>query len=578
MPGPDPGSRPQTPPHPPTPTPLDRPAPPPPSPPPTPDPTATRSPSADARPPPAACACAAPRRDAARGGVRQLPHPSTPPHRHLRYANPGRCRRATQRRSRDATAKPGGRGCLVSRFLPDLSYLAPASTVPSYTSSPERFCTFGARPRAATARTVCRIRPGAMTARGAGKRHAPPDRRDGLRGADLLAEPGLTARRPGPPVRRADIRAAPRQRHGRHGRPHRVSPPHHNTRTHGHRLVLVPDGAHRPRQPVTGTVAVPGQHHGDDEQYPTSTEQIRTIVTSGPAVSDTVGHVTTRNPQPEAVAAARQMLEPRVQSIADLAHAHDLVNQRRAQATAAETALAHAVTEYAERYATARRAHGWTPAELGELGFPDNPPHAKRTRTHRRRATPTNPTRPPPPAAPGPTGAAPGGDRNPRPTDANPERGTTQHRHAPTPHAATGAPPHHHHHRTRLTPSRPDRHPAPRSHPQRPPDIPPPHPGAYPARSPTAHRAAARPTNAGATPTPGRSAAREAVPPSPRPGSSRGYHRAEAHSSATPAPSSRHRAWPAPPATAVTSEQPHRHGRQVSLRRDHKRRRPRPPW
>ena len=68
------------------------------------------------------------------------------------------------------------------------------------------------------------------------------------------------------------------------------------------------------------------------------------------------------------------MLEPRVQSIADLAHAHDLVNQRRAQATAAETALAHAVTEYAERYATARRAHGWTPAELGELGFPDNRP------------------------------------------------------------------------------------------------------------------------------------------------------------------------------------------------------------
>ncbi len=202
----------------------------------------------------------------------------------------------------------------------------------------------------------------------------------------------------------------------------------------------MPDGAHRPRQPVTGTVAVPGQHHGDDEQYPTNTEQIRTIVTFEPAVSDTVGRVTTRNPQPEAVAAARQMLEPRVQSIADLAHAHDLVNQRRAQATAAETALAHAATEYAERYATARRAHGWTPAELGELGFPDNHPHTKRTRTHRRRATPTNPTRPPPPAVPDPAGATPGGDRNPRPTDANPERGTPQHRHAQTPHAATGAP------------------------------------------------------------------------------------------------------------------------------------------
>jgi hypothetical protein len=125
------------------------------------------------------------------------------------------------------------------------------------------------------------------------------------------------------------------------------------------------------------------------------------------------------------------MLEPRVQSIADLAHAHDLLAQRRAQATAAETALAHAVTEYAERYATARRTHGWTPAELGELGFPDNRLHATRTRTHRRRATPTHPTgpdSPPAPAVPGPAGATPGDDRNPRPTAANPERGTTRHR------------------------------------------------------------------------------------------------------------------------------------------------------
>jgi hypothetical protein len=229
-----------------------------------------------------------------------------------------------------------------------------------------------------------------------GQATRPPDRRDGLRGADLLAEPGLTARRPG--HRCGEPTSGRDPVNGTIGTGVSIvfSPPYHNTRTHGHRLVLVPDGAHRPRQPVTGTVAVPGQHHGDDEQYPTRTEQIRTIVTSGPAVSDTVGRVTTRNPQPEAVAAARQMLEPRVQSIADLAHAHDLVNQRRAQATAAETALAQAVTEYAERYATARRAHGWTPAELGELGFPDNPPHAKRTRTHRRRAAPTNPTRPPP--------------------------------------------------------------------------------------------------------------------------------------------------------------------------------------
>ena len=206
--------------------------------------------------------------------------------------------------------------------------------------------------------------------------------------------------------------------------------------------------------------------------------------------------VTTRNPQPEAVAAARQMLEPRVQSIADLAHAHDLVNQRRAQATAAETALAHAVTEYAERYATARRAHGWTPAELGELGFPDNPPHANRTRTHRRRATPTNPTRPPPPAIPGPAGAAPGGDRNPRPTDANPERGTTQHRHAPTPHAATGA------HTPPPPPHPPNAEPA-RSAPRTAQPSPSGRPTSrrrirapLPARSPTAHRAAARPTNA----------------------------------------------------------------------------------
>ena len=169
-----------------------------------------------------------------------------------------------------------------------------------------------------------------------------------------------------------DLAAVPR-------RPHPRSPP-------GSRA-----GPRAP-SPTTchGTVAIRDQHHGYDEQYPTSAEQMGTIVTSGRATSGTVGRVTTRNPQPEAVAAARQMLEPRVQSIADLAHAHDLVNQRRAQATAAETALAHAVTEYAERYATARRAHGWTPAELGELGFPDNPPHAKRTRTHRRRATPTN--------------------------------------------------------------------------------------------------------------------------------------------------------------------------------------------
>jgi hypothetical protein len=154
--------------------------------------------------------------------------------------------------------------------------------------------------------------------------------------------------------------------------------------------------------------------------------------------------VTTRNPQPEAVAAARQMLEPRVQSIADLAHAHDLLAQRRAEATAAETALTHAVTEYTERYATARRIHGWTPAELGELGFPHNQPPAHRTRAHRRRTTPTsptNPTNPPPPATPRPTSATPGDDRTPRPTDPHAEGGTAGHRRAPTPHTATGAQP-----------------------------------------------------------------------------------------------------------------------------------------
>jgi hypothetical protein len=151
--------------------------------------------------------------------------------------------------------------------------------------------------------------------------------------------------------------------------------------------------------------------------------------------------VTTRNPQPEAIAAARQMLEPRVQSIADLAHAHALVNQRRAEATAAETALAQAMTEYAERYVTARRSHGWTPTELSELGFPDNPPPANRTRTRRRHTTPTHtssPTSPPPPAAPG---SSRSGDRTPQPTDPNLERGTTPHRPTPTPHAATGAQP-----------------------------------------------------------------------------------------------------------------------------------------
>ena len=234
-----------------------------------------------------------------------------------------------------------------------------------------------------------------MTARGAGKRHARPT------GATACAAPtswpsrasplavratGAASRHPGgTPSTARSARASPSCL--------AAAPQHPHPRP---RLVLVPDGAHRPRQPVAGTVAVPGQHHGYDEQYPTSTEQIRTIVTSRPAVSDTVGRVTTRNPQPEAVAAARQMLEPRVQSIADLAHAHDLVNQRRAQATAAETALAHAVTEYAERYATARRAHGWTPAELGELGFPDNQPPRQ---THPN-PPPTLPHRPTQPARP----------------------------------------------------------------------------------------------------------------------------------------------------------------------------------
>ena len=221
-----------------------------------------------------------------------------------------------------------------------------------------------------------------------------------------------------------------------------TSPPYQDVRTRG-RPDLVPT-AHHPRQPCCRTPAVPDQHHGDDEQYLTSIEQIRTIVTSGPAASDTVGHVTTRSPQPEAIAAARQMLEPRVQSIADLAHAHDLVNQRRAEATAAETALAHAVTEYAERYATARRSHGWTPTELSELGFPNNQPHANRTRTRRRHTTPNphdQPDQPAPPAAPGTPGASRSGDRTPQLTDPNPERGTTPHRPTPTPHAATGAQP-----------------------------------------------------------------------------------------------------------------------------------------
>jgi hypothetical protein len=220
-----------------------------------------------------------------------------------------------------------------------------------------------------------------------------------------------------------DLAAVPR-------RPHPRSPP-------GSRA-----GPRAP-SPTTchGTVAIRDQHHGYDEQYPTSAEKMGTIVTSGRATSGTVGRVTTRNPQPEAVAAARQMLEPRVQSIADLAHAHDLLAQRRAEATAAETALTHAVTGYAERYATARRAHGWTPAELGELGFPHNRPATHRTRTHRRRTTPTsptNPTNPPPPATPGP---AVGDDRTPRPTDPHAEGGTAGHRRAPTPHTATGAPP-----------------------------------------------------------------------------------------------------------------------------------------
>ena len=39
-------------------------------------------------------------------------------------------------------------------------------------------------------RTMSRMRPEPMTARGAGNRHAPPDRRDDIAGSDLLAEPG----------------------------------------------------------------------------------------------------------------------------------------------------------------------------------------------------------------------------------------------------------------------------------------------------------------------------------------------------------------------------------------------------
>ena len=259
-----------------------------------------------------------------------------------------------------------------------------------------------------------------MTARSASNDTPRPTGATAGAGPTSWPSRSLTAPAARATVRRADNRAGPAQRHGRHGVPIVSSPPYHNTRTHG-RPDLVPDGAPSTTTVLTGPSPFRISTMETTNSIQQASEQIRTIVTSGPAASDTVGHVTTRNPQPEAIAAARQMLEPRVQSIADLAHAHDLVNQRRAEATAAETALAHAVTEYAERYATARRAHGWTPAELGELGFPDNQPHANRTRTHRRHATPTNPTRPaPPPAAPGPPGATPGGDRNPQPTDAEP--------------------------------------------------------------------------------------------------------------------------------------------------------------
>ena len=136
VPGPDPGLRQRTPPHPPTPTPLDRPAPPPPSPPPTRDPTATRSPSAVALRPPAAGACAAPRRAADRGGVGSSPIPSPPPpplpHARSRSLRPPPC--AAPRRD----GQPGQRGCLVSRFLVQICHtLLPHQ---QYHRTPHRRC------------------------------------------------------------------------------------------------------------------------------------------------------------------------------------------------------------------------------------------------------------------------------------------------------------------------------------------------------------------------------------------------------------------------------------------------------
>ena len=251
---------------------------------------------------------------------------------------------------------------------------------------------------------MCRIRPGAMTARGAGNRHAPPDRRDDIVGTDLQAEPGSHRTLPRAALGRGSgERRTARDLHqwlDRRGRPLATSPPYHDAHTRGRRPDLVPDRAHRPRQaPRPRQPATRPSPFGISTMSTTSS--IQQAPRSGYDRHIRSGDIGYRRPcdNPESATRGRRG------RAADSNHACNQSPTSPTPTTCSRsdgpkpprpnTALTHAVTEYTERYATARRTHGWTPAEPGELGFPHNRPAAHRTRTHRRRTTPTSPTNPP---------------------------------------------------------------------------------------------------------------------------------------------------------------------------------------
>ncbi len=72
--------------------------------------------------------------------------------------------------------------------------------------------------------------------------------------------------------------------------------------------------------------------------------------------------------QQQVAAKARDLLAGRVQAAVDLSAAGDLVDERQEQARVAQEAAKAARSAYEASYAAALRQHGWSTAELAELG------------------------------------------------------------------------------------------------------------------------------------------------------------------------------------------------------------------